>query len=168
MLCSAQAKAVAREINAVGVVDQAIKNGVGVSRIADNVVPFVHRELAGNDCRFSSVAFFEDFEEIMPCGGIERFETPVVKDKELHGAERPQEPGIAAVAACQREIGEELGNALIENGSVIAAGAVAERASEPAFADAGRAAQDDVVVGIDPAALGQPLDRARSRPRVAR
>ena len=104
MLCSAQAKAVACEIDAVGVVDQAIKNGVGVSRIADNVVPFVHRELAGKDCRFSSVAFFEDFEEVMPCGGVERFETPVVKDEELHAAERPQEPGIAAVAACERDI----------------------------------------------------------------
>ena len=60
-------------------------------------------------------------------GGIEGFETPIVKDKQLHAAERPQQPSIAAVAAGKREIGEELWDALIENGAVIAAGAVAER-----------------------------------------
>jgi hypothetical protein len=159
VICAVQAKAIASEIDAVGVVDEAVKNGVCVSRIADNVVPPVDWELAGDDCRFSPVAFFEDFEEIMPCGGIERFETPVVKDEELHAPKRPQESGIAAIAARQCEISEELGNALIENGSVIAAGAVAGRASEPAFADAGWAAQDDVIVGIDPTALGELLEQ---------
>jgi hypothetical protein len=90
-------------------VDEAVKNGVCVSRIADHVVPPVDWELAGDDCRFSPVAFFEDFEEIMPCG--ERFETPVVKDEELHAPKRPQESGIAAIAAHQCEISEELGKA---------------------------------------------------------
>jgi hypothetical protein len=159
MLCAVKAKAVACEIDAVGIVDEAVENGVGVSRITDNIVPFVDWELAGDDCRSSPVAFFEDFEEIMPCSGIERFEAPVIKDEELHAPKRPQESGIATIAARQREISEELGNALIENGSVVAASPMAERASKPAFADAGRAAQDDVVVGIDPTALGQLLEQ---------
>jgi hypothetical protein len=38
------------------------------------------------------VAFFEDFEEIMPCSGIERFEAPVIKDEELHAPKRPHTP----------------------------------------------------------------------------
>jgi len=123
----------------VGVVDEAVEDSVGVSRIADDVVPFVDRELAGDDRGSSSMAFFENFQQIMSCGGIERFETPVVKDEELHTPEHPQEPGITAVAARQREIGEELGNALIENGPVVTASPVSESASKPAFADAGRA-----------------------------
>ncbi len=93
----------------MGVVDEAVEDSVGVSRIADDIVPFVDRELAGDDRGSSSMAFFENFQQIMSCGGIERFETPVVKDKELHTPKCPQESGITAVAARQREIGEELG-----------------------------------------------------------
>jgi len=91
-------------------------------------------------------------------GGIEGLETPIVKDEELHAPERPQESGITAVAARQREIGEELGNALIENGPVVTASPMSESAGKPTFADAGRAAQDDVIVGVDPTALGELLE----------
>jgi hypothetical protein len=41
-------------------------------------------------------------------------------------AERPQEAGVTAVTAREREVGEELGNALIEDGAVVAASFVAE------------------------------------------
>jgi hypothetical protein len=79
----------------VGIVDEAVENGVGVGRITDNVVPFVDWELAGDDCRSSPVAFFGNFEEVMSCSGIERFEAPVIKDEELHATKRPQESGMA-------------------------------------------------------------------------
>ncbi len=142
----------------MGVVDEAVEDSVGVSRIADDIVPFVDRKLAGDDRGSSSMAFFEDFQQIMSCGGIEGFKTPIVEYEELHTSERPQESGITAVAARQREIGEELGNALIENGPVVTASPVSESAGKPTFADAGRAAQDDVIVGVDPAALGELLE----------
>ena len=45
----------------MGVVNEAVEDGVGISRIADNMVPFVDRELAGDDHGSSSMAFFEDF-----------------------------------------------------------------------------------------------------------
>ena len=142
----------------MGVVDEAVEDGVGVGRIADDMVPFVDRELAGDDRGPSSMAFFEDFQQIMSSGSIEGFETPIVEDEELHASERPQEPGITAIAARQREIGEKLGNALIENGPVVAASPVSESASKPALADAGRAAQNDIVVSVDPTALGELLE----------
>jgi hypothetical protein len=142
----------------VGVVDEAVEDSVGVSRIADDVVPFVDRKLAGDDGGSSSMAFFENFQQVVSCGGIEGLETPIVEYEELHAPERPQESGIAAVAARQREIGEQLGNALIENGPVVAASPVSESAGQPTFADAGRAAQDDVIVGVDPTALGELLE----------
>ena len=63
----------------------------------------------------------------MPRGGIEGFETPIVEDEQLHAAERPQQASVAAIAAGKREVGEELWDALIENGAVIATGFVAER-----------------------------------------
>jgi hypothetical protein len=38
--------------------------------------------LAGDDRRASSVSFFEDFEEVVASGGIERFETPIIEDEQ--------------------------------------------------------------------------------------
>jgi hypothetical protein len=58
---------VAGEIDAVSVVDDAIEDGIGIGWIADEVVPFVQGDLAGDDGRSAAVAFFEDFEEIVPC-----------------------------------------------------------------------------------------------------
>ncbi len=63
----------------------------------------------------------------MACGGVERFETPVVEDEELHAPERSQETHIAAIGARQCEVGEELWNALVEDGAIVATGFVAER-----------------------------------------
>ena len=79
----------AGEIDAVGVVDDAIEDDIGVGGIADQIMPFVHGDLAGDDGRSPAVAFFEDFEEIVTSGGIERFEAPVVEDEQLDAAERP-------------------------------------------------------------------------------
>jgi hypothetical protein len=43
---------------------------IGVlSRSMDQLVPFVDRNLAGDDCRSPTVAFFEDFEEVVAGGG---------------------------------------------------------------------------------------------------
>jgi len=70
-------QAVAGEINPVGVVDDAIENGVGIGGIADQLVPFVDGNLAGDDRRAAAVAFFENLEEIVTSGGIEGLETPV-------------------------------------------------------------------------------------------
>ena len=129
----------AGEIDAVRVVHDAIEDGVGVGWIADQIVPFVDEDLTGDDGGSSAVAFFEDFEKVVSCCGVERFESPIVEDEQLHAAERPQDAGIAAVAAGEREIGEQLGNALVEDGTIVTTGFVAERRGKPAFADAGRA-----------------------------
>src|SRR3981081_4428923 len=59
----------AGEFDAVGVVNETIEDGVGIGRIADYFVPLVERELAGNYRGAASVAFLEDFQEIVPGGG---------------------------------------------------------------------------------------------------
>jgi len=52
------------------------------------------------------VALFEDFQEIMSCGGVEGFETPVVENEELYAAEGTEDSSITAIAARQCQIGE--------------------------------------------------------------
>jgi len=60
---------------------------------------------------------------------------------------------MAAVAARESEIIEQPRNTLIEHGAVVTADLVAERRGEPALADAGRAADQQVGMIVDPAAL---------------
>ena len=139
----------------MGVVDEAVEDGVGVGRVADDLVPFVDRDLAGEDGRATAVAFFEDLVKIAAGAGVERFEAPIVEDEELSAVEAAHDACVASVAARQGEIGEEFGDALIQNGAVVAAGFVAEGTGKPAFADAGRPAQDQIVVRVDPLAGGE-------------
>ena len=116
----------AGEIDPLPVVNDAIENGVSVGGIADQLVPFVDRDLAGDDRRSPTVAFFEDFEEVVAGGGIERRKTPIIEDEQLHTAERPQQACIPAITARKREVGEQLWNALVEDRSIVATGFVAE------------------------------------------
>src|SRR3954447_10079662 len=107
------------------------------SWVADDLMPFVDRHLAGQDGRAAAVAFFEDLVEIAAGAGIERIKAPIIENEELGAGEGSHDAGMAPVAAGQREIGEQLGNALIEHRAVVAARLVAEGTSKPTFADAG-------------------------------
>ena len=108
----------------MGVVNQPIEDGVGICRVADEGVPFVDRDLAGEDGRAAPIAFLEDLVEVTTGAGVERFEAPIVEDEELDAGETAQDAGIAAVTAGEREFGKELGNPLIKNRAVIAASLV--------------------------------------------
>ena len=66
----------------MGVVDEVVENGVGIGRIADDLMPFIDRDLAGEDGRAAAVTFFEDLVEI-DGRRIERIKTPIIEDKEL-------------------------------------------------------------------------------------
>ncbi|KKN82455.1 hypothetical protein LCGC14_0308770 [marine sediment metagenome] len=67
----------------MGVVDEAIEDGVGIGRIADDLVPSLDGDLAGDDGRLSAVSFFEDLQEIVALGIVERLKAPIVEDQEL-------------------------------------------------------------------------------------
>src|SRR5205085_1995322 len=148
-------QAVAGEIDAMGVVNQPIEDGVGISRVADEGVPFVDRNLAGEDGRATSVAFLEDFVEVTTGTGIERFEAPVVEDEELDAGEAAQDAGISAVTAGEREFRKQLGNPLIENRAVVAA--MGELTIEQEAEPVGMSERDGFVGGLE---LGKGLGHA--------
>ena len=75
----------------MGVVNEAVEDSVGVSRVADERVPFVHGDLAGEDRRAAAVTFLEDFVEVATGSSIERFEAPIVEDQELDAGEAAQD-----------------------------------------------------------------------------
>ena len=76
------------EIDAMGVVDEPVEDGVGVGGVSDEAVPIGDGNLAGDECGFSPVAFFKNFEQVMPGLGIEGCEPPIVEDEKLDGAVR--------------------------------------------------------------------------------
>jgi hypothetical protein len=155
----------AGEVDAVRVMNDAVENGVSVGGVADQLMPFIDRDLAGDDCRSPAVAFFEDLEKVVAPGGIERLKAPIVEDEQLHAAERSQEAGVTAIATRECEVGEQLWKALIEDGSIVATGLVAESACEPTFADSDR-------IKFSWASIQPPVtsfwSSARSRPRWPR
>src|SRR5438270_675860 len=53
------AQTVALELQAMGVVDDPVEDGVGEGRLADQVVPAVDRDLAGDQGGAAAVAFFD-------------------------------------------------------------------------------------------------------------
>jgi hypothetical protein len=102
-------------------------------------VPLVDRHLAGDDGRAALMAVINHFEEIAALVAGERGESPVIEDEKIDARERLEETSISSVAAGERESFEQPGKAMIEDGTIIAAGLVAERASDPALASAGQA-----------------------------
>ena len=103
----------------------------------------------------------------MTCAGVEGFEAEVVEDEEIGAAEGSDQARMAPVASGEREAAAEPRPAMIEDGAIVAARSVAHGAGQPTLADAGRADQDQIVMGVDPVALGELLEQG-DRPRAAR
>jgi hypothetical protein len=97
------AHAVAFEFDPVGVVDDAIEDGVGKSWIADDLVPAPDRQLTGDENRTGIVAVLDDLEKIAALFGIELLWSPIVENEEIDARERAQELRISSIAAGERE-----------------------------------------------------------------
>ena len=55
----------ALESDAVGIVQQTVEDGVAEGEIADDIVPVLDRDLAGEQGATAGVAVVEDFEEVV-------------------------------------------------------------------------------------------------------
>src|SRR3954453_22673158 len=96
------AQAVAAQMDAMCVVDEAVEDGIGQGWVAgDQVVPAVDGELAGDQRGAAAVAVLDQFQQVAPLLWPERLEPPVVEDEQLHCAERAHQPGMPAIAASQ-------------------------------------------------------------------
>jgi hypothetical protein len=135
------AQAVAAELQTMSVVDDAVEDGVGQGRFADQVMPFVDRDLAGDQRGAAAVTVFDDFEHVVAVLGPERLEAPIIEDQQFDPAEGAHQARIAAVATSEREITKHPRDALIEHRAVVAAGFLTKSASKPTFADPGRACE---------------------------
>ena len=97
----------------MGVVHDAIEDGVSDGGISDDVMPVFERQLAGDEDGPDVVTVLDDFEEIASLIGIEGLRSPIVDDEELDLGDGFQHAGITTVAARQGECREQAGCSVI-------------------------------------------------------
>ena len=76
------------QVELVGVVHEAVEDGVGQGRITDGVVPLLDGKLAGEHGRADAIAVLDDFEQVAAVLGGELGEAEVVDDEDLGLGER--------------------------------------------------------------------------------
>jgi len=99
--------------------------------------------------------------------GRERFGSPIIENEQFDARQGAQEPGVARVAVRDGEIGEQPGNAGVENGDVFSARLVAERAGEPTLAQPAGAGYEQIAALGDPVAGGELEEQGAIEPARA-
>ena len=74
----------------MGVVEEAVADGVGEGGIADEGVPLGDGELAGQDGGAGAVPVVEEFEEVTAILVSERVEPPVIDEQDVDARELGQ------------------------------------------------------------------------------
>jgi hypothetical protein len=104
----------------------------------------------------AAIVLLKHPEKIVTRGGVGRLEPPVVEDQQLRAAERALDAGIATIAAGEREVSEELGNTLVEDGAIVQTGLCGRALRRANFCRRrGWSAQGQFLMCIDPGALGK-------------
>ena len=70
-------------INFMGIVDQPVKDAIGDSRIANDVMPVFYGQLTGNDGWSMPVSFIYNFKEISSVGISQGCNTKVINDQDI-------------------------------------------------------------------------------------
>ena len=91
----------------MSVVNDAVQDGIAEGVIADDVVPAVYGELAGDEQRTLVVAIVDDLEQIAALLCVERLRSPIIDDEQSCTLERTEEPRQTSFAARLGKIGEQ-------------------------------------------------------------
>src|SRR2546426_10628307 len=142
----------------MGVVKEAIADGVRHGGVPEVVVPLVGRELAGDDGRASLTAILQDLQEIAPVLVAQGPESPVLEHHDVDAGELAEQPQVGAVGVREGELIEESGEAAVESAVALAARLLREGAGDKRLARPGRARDEDLLVLVDPAAGGELAD----------
>ena len=112
----------------IGIVDDAIEDGVGEGRLADDIVPLVEGKLAGDERRAVAIAILDDLHQIAPLVGGEPVRSPVVEDQQIGLDQRAEQAREATVTMGELEIGEQPRHAGVEHRVAVPARLLGERA----------------------------------------
>ena len=99
----------------MGVVDQAIQDGIGQGGIPDLGVPFIHRELRGHEGGTEAVTIFEEFQEVPALFVGQGGYSPVIQGDQVGFGQGGQKLGITPIPFGDLEVLEETGETEIAN-----------------------------------------------------
>jgi len=156
-----EAVAASGDVDDFGAVEDAVEDGGGGGLVAKELAPLVDGTVGSEDGGAHFVAAHDDFQEVFGGLGAEGFHADVVEDEQV-GAQVALE-GFVAFGGLVAGVGEVAGE--VEDGAVEAGvagfdGFASESLGEVAFADSGRADEEDVAVLADILAGGQRVDLA--------
>ena len=132
-----------------------VADGVGERGLVDGLMPFLGRQLTGDDDRTCGVAIFDDFEEVLAFVVGGRGQEEVVEDEELDFSEPVQGFEVGAVALGLAEDFEEPGGTKVLDGEPGTRRMIAQSTGEPGFPDAGGTGDENVSGMGDPLGVGQ-------------
>ena len=148
----------------MGVMYEAIEDSVGEGRIADDLVPGIDRQLAGDQRRAGAITVLDDLHEVAPLVGREPVWAPVIEDQQIGLGKRAEQTREAAVSVGQFEIGKEARHTCIMHRIAVTAGSLRQRAAEPRLADTARSGDQQIAMLGNPAAGGQLLEQRLVEP----
>ena len=99
LLAAGAAEALAGQLDAMGIVHKAVQNGVGVSGIANDLMPSGQRELGSDDGRSAAIPLFEDFEQITTGAGVKGLEAEVIENEKIGPTEGFDQARMATIAS---------------------------------------------------------------------
>ena len=84
------------------IVEEAIADGGGLVRVANDIVSVGDRELAGNQDGGAFATFLDDFDQVPAFGVAQRSQEPAVDGQQIGFGQPGQESGVGAVATADR------------------------------------------------------------------
>ena len=147
------------EIEPIGIVDQAVQDGVPDGWIREADVPLSNRHLSGNHCGCSSIAIIQDFEQVLRLGASQRITQPIVEEQELDSSKGVEEFGVRTVGVGEGGLVEKTRCAQIADGKVVTTSGMGKGRGQEGFADAGRAQDEDIEMAADPFTLSKLEDK---------
>ena len=135
------------ELEAVSVVDEAIEDGIGEGRLADEVVPGFDGELAGHQRRRAAMPLLDDLHEIASLTSGEAVGTEIVQNEQIDLGERTEETVEVAVTVRELELCEEARHARVVCSIALAAGPLSKGAGQPGLSESTFPARADAFLG---------------------
>jgi hypothetical protein len=91
------AHGLALELQAVGVVHEAVEDGVCEGVVTDAGIPLVGGQLADHGGGGVAVAIVHDLHEVIALGGLQGFESPVIDNEQTHLGQLRKPLVVAAI-----------------------------------------------------------------------
>ena len=96
---------------AVGVVQKAVEDGIGQGRLADEIVPVLDGQLAGDQGGSQAMAVLDDFHQIVALGGGDFLDSPVIEDDQVGFRQLIHQLRVAAIAVGDAQRLQQTGQA---------------------------------------------------------